>query len=464
MGEYDRDNNRTRRTIRPGQCRTSQQTSQQATCSVFGDDFGDGFSRAKVKAKAKSTVYRGVRDINTSRVPPVTASSRPHYKVDTALVLSSGEDNNSADELNLCGSQSGTQSRGRRPRSRTYQPLPNSLEQRQSASQKGRDVVQSSAQGARAIGKHRKNRVAKVVPSPSKEKEGSSLDLHLNALVDGVPDRTVSLSRMSLRHSHSPSPDQRRAVTRPVASTSSTKVPIRQKPPLPNLRSPASPIDHLSFTELVRPKKLSTTRKEEPSLPHLHLTAPLKKNEEFTITRLHSEKRIKKPLPTSQKGKFITLSPSSTHFSSSTRDSGSSKASTQNARKRFESDEESSAYQRDGVPWADIMNIPSCPALATPKSGSSKSSQDSLRFLIHLTPPDSRMKKQATLDKLDKRMSSASGSGRGRSPKRKRSSTKAASDFSDECVIVPKSKIILIRILQRLCRHNNDLHPDHSRE
>jgi hypothetical protein len=459
MGEYNQDDHYPKRKIRPGR----REASQQAKCSVFSDDFGDGFSRGKVKAKAKSTVYRGVQDINTSRAPPVTASSR-RYKPGTALIISGSEDCNSADELNLCGSRSETQSRGRRPGTRTYQPLTNSLEQRQSASQKGRNVVQSPAQGARAIGKQRENRVAKIVPSPPKVKEGSPLNLDFNALVDRVPDLTVSSSGMSLRHSHSPSPDQRavRVVTRPVASPLSTKVPIRQKPSLPNLRSPASPIDHLSFTELVRPKKLST-RKEESS--HPHFTAPLKKDEDLTINRLHSEKRIKKPLPTSQKGKFITLSPSSTPFSSSTRDSGSSKASTRHTRKRFESDEESSSYQREGVPWADIMNIPSSPALATPKSGSSKGSQDSSRFLMQLTPPDVRMKKQATLDKLDRRMSSASGSGRGRSPKRKRSSTKEASDFSDECVIVSKSKKInLNRILQRLCRHNDDLHPDHSRE
>jgi len=430
MEEYDRDNYQTKRRARPG----PRGTSQQVPSSVFGDDFGDGFSGGIKKVKTRSTIHRGVPYVNTSRAPPVIASSRPRYKRDTAMIISSAEDNDSADEMNLCGSQSEYRSRSRRAGTSSHQPLSNSLEQRRPTS-RDPDVLQSPARGARALGKQREIKVAKVVPSPLKE------DPPLNTLVKRVPDRTVSSSRMSLRRSRSPLPDQRpsRAVVHPVAPTSPSKVPLRQKLSSSDLCPPATLGDHLSDTKSVRLKESSLTRKQKSLLLLPARTGPLKKEEDL---RSLSEKRNTKPLATSQKGRENTVSSISTNFSSTARGSGSSKASTRSGRKRFESDGESTSYQREEVPWADTMNLPSSPASTTPKPRrieSSKSSQIPSIFPMQLTPPELRMKKQATLDKPDKLVSSPPGNGGGRSPKRKRSSMKEVSDFSDECVIASES-------------------------
>ena len=351
------------------------------------------------------------------------------------MMISSAEDSDSADELNICGSQSET--RSRRANSR-IQPVTNSPEQKQPTSRKERNIPQSPARGARggarAIGKQGESRVAKAVPSPSKEKERRpSRNLPSNAL---VPGRTVSSSRMSLHRSRSPPPNQR--ANRAVASTSSSRAVLRQKPSLSDSRFPTTPGDHLSFTKLVQPKKLSMTRKEESSLILSDRTGP-KREDDLSINRLSSEKPDKKPLSMSQNGKRNPVT--FTNYPSSSGGSGPSNSNTRSRRKRFESDGESSSYQ-SGVPWADLVNIPSSPALGTPKSRStrtSKSSQPSSTFPMHFTPPDLRMKKQATLDTLDKPLFSSPGSGSGRSPKRKRSSMKETSDFSDECGIVPES-------------------------
>lgn len=368
--------------------------------------------------KTKSMVHRGIQSASTPHAPLVTARSRPLYESDTALILTSPEGSGSADELNMGGSRSETQSK--RAGSLIHQPLPNSPERKQRTSRRERNILQSPARGARAgaraIGKRRENRAAKVVPLPSKERaRRPSQDLPLNGQ---PPDRTIS-SRISPHCSHSQRLNKRasRAV---VASTSSSKVVLRQKPSSSDRRSPTTPGDGLSFTALVQPKTLS-----ESLLPSSDRMGPPKKEDDLIINRLIREKPDKKPLPTLQKGKGIPVPSTSTNDSPFTWGSNSS---TQSGRKRFESNGGSSSYQM-GVPWADVVNIPS---LSTPMSRgtrSSKSSQDSSTFPMHLTPPDFRMKKQATLE-----------SGIRRSPKRKRPSIKEASDFSDECGIVPESQ------------------------
>jgi hypothetical protein len=418
MEEYDRDNYHTKRPSRP----RSRGTSQQPPCHVFADDFDGGFSRVKPKVKAKSMVHRVVPPINASGAPPVPAisrhRSRPRYKGGTALHVSSAEDSDSADELNLCSSQSETQSRRQRAGSRTQQALSNSLEWKQSTPRNERGMMQSSARGARAFGKQKANRVAKVVPSTtSTEKEGrSSQDIPLDAPVTGVWGRTVSSSGMCLRGSRLQHAN--RAVAPSVASTSSSKDQLHQRPPLSNPHSLTTLGGHLSFTELVAPRRSPRTREESPLL-----------------LSDHSAMRDKILLHTSQKGKGTTVS--STNSSSCTQGSGSSKASTRSGRKQLESGVESSSRQWKEVPWADLVDFPSSAAPATPRTGTSKSSQNSSLFPMHLTPPDLRMKNQAILDELD---NSATWRGNERSRKRRRSSMKEAPNLSDECVIVSESQ------------------------
>jgi hypothetical protein len=432
MEDYDRDNYHSKRQIRRGPCGVSQQSPS----TFFGDDFGDGFSGGKSKVKAKNTVHRDVRYTDASRAPPAaTGSSRPRYKEDTALIISSAEDSDSADELNLCGSQLETQSRSQRTGSRTDRPLSSSLEQG-STSRKAHNTLQLPARCLRATGKQREDRVAKgVLSPPKKEKEGRSSRSQgrpLNSPVNRGLGRTISSSRMTLRSY----PHTSRTATHPVASTSSSKVALCQESPLSDLHSPATPADRLSFTELVEPLM---TRKKAPLLPPRDRAGPLKERQDLVA------KQNKKPLPAPRKGKGIAISSASTN-SSSIRGSGSSKASTRSGRTRFESDGESSSRQRKDVPWADI--VPSSSALATPKSrkiGTSKSSQSSAIFPMDFTPPDLRVQKQSTLDKIDKLISSGTGSAR--SSKRKRSSMKEALDFSDECC---HSLYVMIFSLTRL--------------
>lgn len=391
MEDYDRDNYHTK--------------SHPPLSNVFGDDFGDGFSggkaKGKAKGKARSVVPRIVPYINTSGAPPVSAStsSRPRYRRDTALQISSAEDSDSADELNLCGSQPETRSRTR------SRALSKSLEQKQLTSREKHGTMRSPARGARAVGKQREIRVAKAVPSPSKKENEwrSSQALPLDAPVTRAPGRA--------RRPHSPQRASR-VVAHSVASTSPSKVQPHQKQSLSDLHSLAAPVGH-SFTESDPPKRSLRTRKNE-----------------------YSEKRNKTPSLASQKGKGTTIS--STNSSSHTRGSGSSRANTRSGRKPFGSGGESSSRLWKEVPWADLVNLPCSPAPATPKSsrtGTSESSQNSTLFPMYLTPPDLRMKKQAILDDLD---TSAPGSGSERSRKRKRSSVKEASSLSDECVIVPE--------------------------
>ena len=403
MEEFDRDNYHTERQIRS----RLHQTSQLPASSVFADDFGDGFGGGKPKVKARSMVQRGVPCINASGPPPVSASSRPRYHPDTALITSSSEDSDSADELNLCGSQSGTQSKNRRAVSR-----PHFLERKHSTSQNEHDMLHSPIRSARASGKQRESRVAKAVPSPSKKRKagGSS----------GVPSRIVSSSRMSPHRPRSLLHARGTAID-PVASTSSSKVPLHQISSLSDLYSLATPMDNL--TELAQPRKSSRTQKKESSLPPV-------------TSRLRNERRNKNSLPTSQEGKGSTTS--STTVLSSIRGSGSSRASTRSGRKRVESGRESSLHQLEEVPWADLVHFPSPLAPAPPKSsrtGTSKSSQSPSLFPMHLTPPDLRMKKQATPNELDNSISSGPGSGSGQSRKRKLLCKNEESDLSDECVI-----------------------------
>lgn len=381
MEDYDRDDYHTKR--------------QRPPSNVFGDNFGDGFSGGKAKGKAK-------RKAKGMGAPPMSAStsSRPRYRRDTALQISSAEDSDSADELNLRGSQPETQSRSR------SRALSNSLEQKQLTSQEKRGTTRSPAWGARPVGKRREIRVAKAVPSLSKKENEwrSSQTLPLDDPVTRAPGRA--------RHPRSPQRASR-VVAHSVASTSPSKVQPHQKRSLSDLYSLAA-VDH-SFTERDPPGRSLRTRKKE-----------------------YNEKRNKIPSFTSQKGKGTTIS--STNSSSHTRDSGSSKVSTRSGRKLFESGREGSSHQWKEVPWADLVNLPCSPAPATPKSsrtGTSKSSQNSSLFPTYLTPPDLRMKKQATSDDLD---TSAPGSGSEQSRKRKRSSVKEASNHSDECVIVPESQ------------------------
>jgi len=446
MEEYDQDNYHSQK---QKQTYPRLRGTSQHPPSSFGDDFGDGFSggkakRGKVKVKAKSMVHAGVPYIEASHPPPVTARSRPRYWRDTALIISGPEDSGSADELNLCGPQSETQSRSRRAGTRTYRPLSNTFKQNQSTARNERGMPQSLARGAwaGAVEKETEYRVAKVVPLPSQKEGRPFQELPLNAPILKVTDRTVSSSRMSTRRSRS---IQRasRAATHTVAPTSPSKVPLHHRPSLSDLHSLATSGDLFSSTELVQPDKSSKTRKEESELALPNRFESLNKEYDLGMNRLPSEKRNKKPLLASQKGKASSFSSTSSNFSSSTRGSRSSKASTRSGRKRFESDGESSSYQREEVPWADLMNFPSSLDRTTPKSrstGTSKSSQSSSMFPMHLTPPNLRMKKQANLNKRDELIPSTSGNGSGRSPKRKRSSTTQISDFSDECVIVPWSE------------------------
>lgn len=433
MEEY---NYHTKRRARPGRGKTSQ----QAPNCVLGDDFGDGFSggKAKAKAKAKSIVHQAVYSTSVPHAPPVIARSRPRYKEGTALICT---DSDSADELNICASQSETQSR--RAGSHIHQPLSYPPERKQPAERKERSILHSPARdaraGARAIGKRREYRAAKGVPSKER-------DSQLNAL---VPGRTVSSSKSSLHYPRSPLPTQRasRAVTHLVALTSSNNV-LRQKPLLSDPRSPSTAGDYLSFAELVQPKKLLMTHEDESSLPPGRTGSP-KQEDDLTMNRSISEKSYKEPLPTSRKRKGIISSTSTTYSST-----GGTNVSTRSGRKRFEGNGECSSYQM-GVPWADVVNLPSSPALATPISQStrtSKSSQDSSTFPMHFTP-DLRMKKRTTLE-----------SGSRRSPKRKRSSMKEVPDVIDEYNIVLESLFFLINLQRRCCRYNNELHPDHSRK
>ena len=438
MEEYNYHN---KRRARPG----PGKTSQQAPNCVLGDDFGDGFSGGKAKAKAKSRVHQGVYSTSVPHAPPVIARSRPRYKEDTALMI--GTDSDSADELNICASQSETQSR--RAGSRIHQPLSYSPERKQPTRQKERSILHSPSRGARmgtrAIGKRREYRAAKGVPSKER-------DSQLNAL---VPGRTLSSSKTSLHYPRSPLPAQRasRAVTHLIASTSSNVL-LRQKPLLSDPRSPSTAGDYLSFAELVEPKKVLMTREDESSLPLPGRTGSPKQGDDLTMNRSISEKSYKEPLPTSRKGKGIGIpvSSTSTTYSSST---GGTNTSTRSGRKRFEGNVECSSYQM-GVPWADVVNLPSSPALATPMSQStrtSKSSQGSSTFPMHFTP-DLRMKKRTTLE-----------SGSRRSPKRKRSSMKEALDFIDEYIALFLSHFFfLINLQRRCCRYNTELHPDHSRK
>jgi hypothetical protein len=423
MEEYDRNNYHTKTQNRP----RTRGTSQRAPDS-FGDDFGDGFSGGKVKVKEKNIVHRSVPYINASRTPPTTTRSRPRYKRGTALIMSSADDSDSTDELNLCGPQSETQPRSRRAGCRTLRPLSSSLEWKQSTLRNECGLLQSPARGARAFGKQGKSRVANAVSSPSKK-----ADL---PLVTIIPDRIASSSSMSLRRSPS-SQRASRVVTHPVMSTSSSEVPLHLRPSLCNLHSLATPGDCL--TKPVQPKNSSTRRRREELSPPFPDRSELHNKQNHLVkNRLRSEKRNKKPLLRSQKGEGTTISSTSTDVSTSTLVSGSSKASTRSGRKRFESDGESSSRQRGEVPWADLVNFSSSPVLTTPKSRrteTSKSSQSSSVFPMDLTPPDLRMKKQATLDKLDRLLSSAPDGGSGRRPKRKRSSMREASGFSDKCAI-----------------------------
>ena len=368
--------------------------------------------------KERSIEHRCSPCINTSGAPLVPANSRPQYKPDTALIISSPEDSDSADEMNLCGPQSRTQSRNRRAVSRTHRPISNTLERKHSTSRNERGMLQSPVRGAQDFGKQRESKVAKAGPSSKKEKKGrASQDLPLNAQVTGVPNRTVASSK-----TQRPS----RIVTRPVALTSSSKVPPPQNSSLSDLCSLATRVDNFSFPEFVQPRRSSRTQ-EESSLP---LPDPL------VMNRVRNEKRNKNLLLASQKEKGTTVA--STKFSSS---AGSSRASTRSGRKRFESGGESSSQQREEVPWADLVHFPSPLAPATPKSsrtGTSKSSQRSSLFPMHLTPPDSQMKKQGILDDLGKVISPGSGSDRSR--KRKRSSMNEAPDLSEECVIFFESQ------------------------
>ena len=404
MEEFDRDNYHTKRQSRP----RPHQTSQLPANSVFADDFGDGFGGGKAKVKTRSMVQRGVPCINTSGPPPVSASSRPRYRPDTALITSSSEDSGSADELNLCGSQSGTQSKSRGAVSR-----PHCLERKHSTSQNEHGMLHSPVRSARDFGKQRERRVAKAVPSPSRKgKAGGS---------SGVPNRIVSSPRMSPHRSRSLL-RTRRAVIDPVASTSSSKVPLPQNSSLSDLHSLTTPMDNL--TEVAQPRKSSRSQKKESSLP-----PPV-------TSRLCNEKRNKNSLPTSQEGKASAVS--STTFSSSTRGSGSSRASTRSGRKRVESGREGSLHQLEEVPWADLVHVPSPLAPAAPRSsgiGTSKSSQSPSLFPMHLTLPDLRMKNQATPDELDNLIFSAPGIASGQSRKRKVSCMNEAPDLSDECVI-----------------------------
>ena len=406
MEDHDRENYHTKRKTRA----TPRGTSQRPPCSVFGDDFGDGFGGGKGKVKAC---------ISASGAPLVSASSRPHYKPDTALIISSAEESDSSDPLNLCSSQkSRTQSRSRRAASRSHRANSNTLERKHSTSRNERGMMHSPVRSALAFGKQRGNRVANSVPKKEQERRASQ-DLPLNAQVTGVPNRTVSSSRMQ---------PASRAVTRPVASTSSSRV-RRPQNSLSDLYSLATPVDNFSFPEFVQPRRSSRTQ-EESSVP-----LP----DRLGMNQLRNEKRNKNLLPASLKGKGTTVS--STNFSSSTQASGSSRVSTRSERKRFESDGESSSQQLEEVPWADLVHFPSPLAPVTPKSsrtGTSKSSQSS--FPMHLTPPDSRMKKQAILDELGKVKSYVPGSGSDRSRKRKLSSMNEAPDLSDECVIVFESQ------------------------
>src|SRR5258706_13320652 len=400
MEEFDRDNYPTKRQIRS----RLHQTSQLPSSSVVADDFGDGFGGGKAKVKAGSMVHRSV---NTSGPPLLSAGSRPRYQQDTALIMSSAEDSDSADEMNLCSSQSGTQSKSRRAVSRTHV-----LERTHSSSQNEHGTLQSPVQSARAFGKQRESRVAKAAPSPSKKgKEGGP---------SRVPNRTVSSSRMPPHRSRSPLRASREVIDA-IASTSSSKVPRHQKSSLLDLHSLATPVDN--STEPTQPRKSSRTQKKQSSPP-------------LVMNRLRNEKRNKNSLLTSQERKGTTVS--STDFSSSTRGSGSSRASTRSGRKQFERGRESSLYQLEEVPWADLVHFPSLLAPARPKSsrtGTPNSSQSSSLFPMHLTPPNLRMKKQATPDELDNSISSAPGSGSGQSRKRKLSCMNEAPDLSEECVI-----------------------------
>jgi len=410
MEEYDRDNFDTERPLRPRPHKTSQQPPSHA----FADDFGDGFSGGKAKVKAKSMVYRDPPSTNALGVLPLSAKSRPRYKRDTALHISSSED--SADEMNLCPSQPEAQSRSRRAGSRPQQTLSNPPERKQSTPRSERGMMQPPAKSARPFGKQKGNRVVEAVPSPSKkEKERrSSRNVPSNALSTGLSGRTVSSSRICLRPS---GPQRAPRGAHSVASTASSKVQLRQRPLLSGINSSATPGDHPSFTELIPPRRSPRTLEES-----------LRPSDRLVVNRLRNEKRNNVLLPTSQKGNGATVS--STISSSCTRDSGSSTASTRRGWKQFETGGESSFHQLKDVPWADLVNFPSSPVPTTPKSsrtGTSKSSQSSSLFPVHLTPPDLQMKNQAILDELE------------RSRKRKRSSMKEVPDLSDECVIVSES-------------------------